>query len=226
MTLKSLPSLERPRERAIKYGLSKISNSELLAILIRTGTKGKTAIELSYEILEKFNGLKPLLNANIKELSDIKGINEVKAIQILAAIELSKRLNDDVKINQKILNGIDVYNLVGDYLKNEEQENFVIILLDVKSNLISYKLLFKGGLSKHLIHLRDIFREIVRFNAYKFICVHNHPSGDPTPSNSDFDTTIEIIKSSKMMGIRFIDHIIIGDNCYYSFRESTNLFEN
>ena len=98
MTLKSLPSLDRPRERAIKYGLSKISNSELLAILIRTGTKGKTAIELSYEILEKFNGLKPLLNANIKELSDIKGINEVKAIQILAAIELSKRLNDDVKI--------------------------------------------------------------------------------------------------------------------------------
>lgn len=224
MIVKDLPCLDRPREKALKYGFNKISNSELLAILIRSGTKGKSAIELSYEILNKLDGIKGLINVSINELSSIKGINEVKAIQLLAAIELSRRINDDIKVKDKINNGVDVYNLVGDMLKNEQQEHFVIILLDVKNNLINYQVLYKGGLNQHFIHMRDIFREVVKYNSYKFICVHNHPTGDPLPSESDFKTTIELIKTSSIMGIRFEDHIIIGNNCYFSFKESTSLF--
>lgn len=223
MIVKDLPYSDRPREKAIKYGLSKISNSELIAILIRTGTEGKSSIDLGYEILKKFNGITGLINVDIQELCLIKGINKVKAIQILAAVELSKRINDDMEVGQKIINGIDVYNLVGDYIKNDEQENFIIILLDIKNNLICHKFIYKGGLNVNMIHMRDIFREVVRSNAYKFICVHNHPTGDPRPSQNDILTTKEIIKSSKLMGIRFEDHIIIGNNCYFSFKETNSL---
>ena len=226
MNIKEIPYNDRPREKIIKYGFNSISNSELLAILLRSGTKGKSVIDLGYEVLKRFNGISGLMSANINELKEINGISDAKAIQILAAIEISKRLNDVVHIGEKISDGIDVYNLVGDKLKLEIQENFVLILLDIKSNLISYHYLYKGGLDFHLIHMRDIFREVVKHNAYKFICVHNHPSGDPTPSNADVLTTKEIIKSSKLMGIKFEDHIIIGNNCYYSFKESTSLFEN
>ena len=225
MLLKKLPYHDRPREKAIKYGFSKISNSELLSILIRSGTKGRSAIEVSYDILNKLGGISGLMHTNIQELCTIKGIEQVKAIQLLAAIELSKRINDVIEVNKKISNGYDVYSLVGDYLKNEVQEHFIIILLDVKSNLINYQTLYKGGLNQNIIHMRDIFREVVRYNAYKFICVHNHPTGDPLPSDSDIYTTNEIIKSSKLMGIRFEDHIIIGFNKYYSFKESKLLLD-
>lgn len=226
MNIKDLPINDRPREKALKYGIDSISNAELLSIFIRSGTKGKSVIDVSYEVLNKFNGITGLINANINELNKIKGINNVKAIELLAAIELSKRINDIVKIGEKINDGVDVYNLVGDKLKSEQQEHFVLILLDTKNNLINYKYLYKGGLNYHLIHMRDIFREVVKNNAYKFICVHNHPTGDPTPSKNDFYTTKQIIESSALMGITFEDHIIIGNNCFYSFKESTSLFIN
>ena len=225
MNLKDLPLLERPREKAFKYGFSKLSNSEVLAILLGSGTKGKSAIELSYEILNKFKGIINLKDVNLNELIDIKGISNAKATKLLAAIELSKRLNDNHEVGSKINDAHDVYNLIGDSIKYEKQENFVLILLDTKSKLINYQILFKGGLTYNLVHMRDIFREIVKYNAYKFICVHNHPTGDPTPSNSDVETTKEIVKSSKLMGIRFIDHIIIGDNCFFSFKESSTLLD-
>lgn len=220
MIVKELPYADRPREKAINYGFNKISNSELIAILIRSGTRGKSAIDVGYELLNKLNGINGLINTNLSELCSIKGISKVKAIQLLAAIELSKRINEINEEKLKIIDSIDVYNLVGDNLKNEMQEHFVIILLDIKNNLLNYQTLFKGGLNQHFIHMRDIFREIVRYNAYKFICVHNHPTGDPTPSESDYKTTLEIIETSKLMGIRFEDHIIIGNNCYYSFKEA------
>ena len=226
MNIKDLPYNERPREKAIKYGINTISNVELIAIFLRNGTKGKSVIDISYEVLNKFKGINGLKNLNINELCSIKGVNKVKAIQLLAAIELSKRINDDIKVGEKIITPIDVYNLIGDKLKLEQQEHFVIILLDIKNNLINYQYLYKGGLNFHLVHMRDIFREVVKNNAYKFICVHNHPSGDPLPSKNDYDTTKEIINNSLLMGVHFIDHIIIGDNCYFSFKESTSLFEN
>lgn len=225
MRIKDIPNLDRPREKAIKYGVEKISNSELLAIILRSGIKGQSSIELAYEILKKTNGLNGLKNITLNQLKNIKGISNVKSIQLLAAIELAKRINDNIDINQKIYGGLDVYNLIGDLLKYEEQEHFALILLDIKNNLIMHKILYKGGLNFHLVHMRDIFREVVRNNAYKFICVHNHPTGDPTPSKNDYSTTMEILKNSIMMGIKFEDHIIIGHNCYYSFKESSDIFK-
>lgn len=225
MILKELPSLERPREKAFKFGFSKLSNSEVLALLLGSGTKGKSVIELSYEILNKFNGINNLKNINLNELTKIKGISNAKATKLLAAIELSKRLNDNIEVGCKISNGVDVYNLIGDSIKYEKQENFILILLDTKSKLINYQTIYKGGLTYNLVHMRDIFREIVKYNAYKFICVHNHPTGDPTPSKSDVETTKEIVKTSRLMGIKFVDHIIIGDNCFFSFKDSSTLLD-
>ena len=225
MTLKELPNLERPREKAFKYGFAKLSNSEVLALLLGSGTKGKSVIELSYELLNNFNGISNLKNINLNELIKIKGISNAKATTLLAAIELSKRLNDNIEVGCKISNGLDVYNLIGDSIKYEKQENFILILLDTKSKLINYQTIYKGGLTYNLVHMRDIFREIVKYNAYKFICVHNHPTGDPTPSKSDVDTTKEIVRISKLMGIKFEDHIIIGDNCFFSFKDSSTLLD-
>ena len=225
MTLKELPNLERPREKAFKYGFAKLSNSEVLALLLGSGTKGKSVIELSYELLNNFNGISNLKNINLNELIKIKGISNAKATKLLAAIELSKRLNDNIEVGCKISNGLDVYNLIGDSIKYEKQENFILILLDTKSKLINYQTIYKGGLTYNLVHMRDIFREIVKYNAYKFICVHNHPTGDPTPSKSDVDTTKEIVRISKLMGIKFEDHIIIGENCFFSFKDSSTLLD-
>ena len=225
MILKELPKLERPREKAFKYGFSKLSNSEVLALLLGSGTKGKSVIELSYELLNKFNGINNLKNINLNELIKIKGISNAKATKLLAAIELSKRLNDNYNVGMKINDGLDVYNLVGDSIKYEPQENFVLILLDIKNKLINYQTLYKGGLNYNVIHMRDVFREVVKYNAHKFICVHNHPTGDPSPSEQDVITTKEIFNTSKIMGIKFMDHIIIGDNCYFSFKESSTLLD-
>lgn len=225
MILKDLPNIERPREKAFKYGFKKLSNNELISILLGFGTKGKSVIDLSYEIINKFNGIIGLKNTNLEELKTIKGISDAKATQLLAAIELSKRLNDNIEVGRKIKNGKDVYDLVGDSIKYEPQENFVLILLDAKGRLINYQTLYRGGLTYNIIHMRDIFREIVKYNAYMFICVHNHPTGDPSPSKNDVDTTKEIFKTSQIMGIRFMDHIIIGDNCYFSFKESSTFLD-
>ena len=208
MIIKDLPILERQREKAIKYGFNKLSNNELLSILLGSGIKGKSVIELSYDVINKFNGILGLKNANLEELKTIKGISNAKATQLLAAIELSKRLNDNYYIGSKIKNGLDVFNLVGDTIKNEPQENFILILLDIKNKLINYQTLYKGGLNYNVIHMRDVFREIVKYNAHKFICVHNHPTGDPSPSEQDVITTKELLKTSKIMGIRFMDHIV------------------
>lgn len=225
MIIKDLPLLERPREKAFKYGFNKLSNNELLSIILGCGTKGKSVIELSYDILNKYNGILGLKYTNLEELKSIKGISDAKATQLLAAIELSKRINDNYNVGTKINHGLDVFNLVGDYIKDEPQENFILILLDIKNKLINYQTLYKGGLNYNVIHMRDVFREIVKYNAHKFICVHNHPTGDPSPSEQDIITTKEIYNTSKIMGIRFMDHIIIGNNCYFSFKESSTLLD-
>ena len=225
MIIKDLPLLERPREKAFKYGFNKLSNNELLCIILEYGTKGKSVIDLSYDILNKFDGILGLKNTNLEELKSIKGISDAKATKLLAIIELSKRLNDNYNVGMKINDGLDVYNLIGDSIKYEPQENFVLILLDIKNKLINYQTLYKGGLNYNVIHMRDVFREIVKYNAHKFICVHNHPTGDPSPSEQDVITTKEILNTSKIMGIKFMDHIIIGDNCYFSFKESSTLLD-
>ena len=225
MKIKDMPIIERPREKFLNNSIDNLTDVELLSIILGCGTKGKSVIELSYDILNKYNGILGLKYTNLEELKSIKGISDAKATQLLAAIELSKRINDNYNVGTKINHGLDVFNLVGDYIKDEPQENFILILLDIKNKLINYQTLYKGGLNYNVIHMRDVFREIVKYNAHKFICVHNHPTGDPSPSEQDIITTKEIYNTSKIMGIRFMDHIIIGNNCYFSFKESSTLLD-
>lgn len=223
MVLKDLPKEELPREKAIRYGIETLSNAELLAILLRTGTQELSVIELAYKILSSFDGIKGLANTNYTELSQIKGLKSAKALSLLAMIEFSKRINYQISDSPMINSVQNVFELWEPKLRNEQQEKCIIILLNSRHCLIKAVELFKGGLTRADIHPRDIFREAVKANAASLILVHNHPSGDPTPSKADIEITISIAKLGRELGITVLDHIIIGQGKFFSLK-SSNLF--
>lgn len=220
MKINDIPFNERPREKALINGISSLSNVELLAIIIRNGTKNKSAIELAYEVINSYKSLNNLMNSSISELNKIKGLNDAKSISILATLEFAKRCNQITKNKRlHIESGKDVFNILKDKYRNELQENFIILFLDSKNNLIYETSLFKGSVSSSIVHPRDIFREACKHNANRLIICHNHPSGDPTPSESDLSTTKSLYEISIIMAIPIIDHIILGDQSYFSFKE-------
>lgn len=223
MVLKDLPKEELPREKAIRYGIETLSNAELLAILLRTGTQELSVIELAYKILSFFDGIKGLANTNYTELSQIKGLKSAKALSLLAMIEFSKRINYQISDSQMINSVQNVFELWEPKLRNELQEKCIIILLNSRHCLIKAVELFKGGLTRADIHPRDIFREAVKANAASLILVHNHPSGDPTPSKADIEITTSIARLGRELGITVLDHIIIGQGKFFSLK-SSNLF--
>lgn len=195
-----------------------MSNEELLSILLRTGTNNVSVKELSMALLKEID-IYDLENINYKTLSKIKGIGEVKAITLLSALELGKRLLNKKTNLQKIKTGDDVFNLVKGKMANELQEKFLVLYLDTKNNLIMQKVLFIGTVNHSFITARDVFREAVKNNAAKMILVHNHPAGSVIPSYDDISLTNTFIKLGKMMEINVLDHIIIGNDSYYSIRE-------
>jgi DNA repair protein RadC len=219
MKLKDLPLSERPRERLINYGVESISNEELLAIIIKTGTKNKSVKELASEVLSKINSLSYLEMININTFKDISGLGKVKTIELMATIELGKRIFLK-KDNIKKINYNNPYHI---YLENKylfigkKQEYFYCLYLDNRNNLIERKLLFIGTLNRSIVHPREIFREAYILYASKIICMHNHPSGDVNPSIEDIRLTKALIEIGKIEGIELADHIIISDNNYYSF---------
>lgn len=222
--LKDLPEIERPRERFIKYGASNISNEDLISIILRTGTKNKSVKDLSNYILYYYKNIKNLKYATINSLNNINGIGTVKSITILAAIELGRRVYLTNNEQNLILNSSDkIYNYLKDELINEKQEFFYALYLDSKKALIDKKLLFKGTLNKSVVHPREIFKYAYLLSASTIICIHNHPSGDPLPSKEDIIFTKNIIEISKIQGINVIDHIIFGNNTYYSFYENGDI---
>lgn len=223
--IKEIPLEERPRERFKKYGVEALSNEELLSILLRTGTGNKSVKEVSLDILKlyKINELKDI---SFNSLKEIKGVGEVKAITILSAIEFGKRVLSRKDLVSQIKTGLDVFNLVKDEMDNLLQEKFMTIYLDTKNMVIEKKVLFVGTVNGSSITPRDVFREAVKLNSARMILVHNHPAGSINPSYEDVYLTNEFIKLGRMMGISVIDHIIIGKNNYYSFRENKgDLFE-
>lgn len=223
--IKELPVEQRPRERFKEYGVEALSNEELLSILLRTGTKSQSVKDVSTELLKQIN-IHDLANINYKVLKSIKGIGEVKAITLLSAIELGKRVLSKKDLIKQIRTGEDVYDLVKDEMKNELQEKLIAIYLDTKKYVIMKKVIFIGTVNQSDIHLRDVFREAVKNNASYLILVHNHPTGNPKPSMADLYLTASFISMGKKLEIPLIDHIIIGNNIYYSFRESNgDLFE-
>lgn len=220
--IKELPNTLRPRERLKKYGAKFLNTEELLAIILRTGTKNKNAIDIAREILININ-LEEIENYSVASLSKIKGIGEVKAITLLAALEIGRRsliTNNNDKI--QIRSSDDAYDLFYNELINLKQEKLLVIFLDTKKYIINYKILFVGTVNASTVHPRDIFREAVMANAVNIIIMHNHPSNDITPSYNDDIFTNKLVNLGKMMGIVVIDHIIVGNNNYYSYNKRWN----
>lgn len=222
MIIKEMAELEKPRERLLNNGKENLSNEEIIAIVLRTGTKEISSKMLATKILSKFKNISELRNANISNLTTIKGMGKIKSIELIAAIELGKRVYETVpNIYKKYENVSKIYEGFKDLIKDEKQEIFYSLYFDTKQNLIDYKLLFKGTLNVTTVHPRDIFKEAFLLNAASFIIIHNHPSGDPLPSKPDVDLTNQINTISKIMGINFLDHIIIGQDKYFSFYEES-----
>lgn len=223
--IKEIPIDERPRERFKKYGVKALSNEELLSIILRTGTGSKSVKDVSLDILKEYK-INELKDINFNSLKSIKGVGEVKAITIISAIELGKRVFSTSNLIYQIRTGDDVYNLVRDDMEDLLQEKFMAVYLDTKNKVIDKKVIFVGTVNSSSITPRDVFREAVKLNSVSMILIHNHPAGSISPSYEDVYLTNEFIKLGRMMGISVIDHLIIGKNNYYSFRESNgDLFE-
>ena len=223
--IKEMPDTERPRERFKKYGVKALSNEELLSILLRTGTSKKSVKDVSLDILKKYS-INDLENINFNVLKSVRGVGEVKAITILSAIEFGRRVISKKDLIVQIKSGDDLYNLVKDDMENILQEKFMAVYLDIKNMVIDKKVIFVGTVNSSSVTPRDVFREAVKLNSARMILVHNHPAGSVNPSYEDVYLTNEFIKLGNMMGISVIDHIIIGNNRYYSLRENNgDLFE-
>lgn len=216
-----MPENERPKEKLLRYGAESLSNPELLAIILRTGTKGENVLSLSQRIISEFNGLNGILNASIKEMTEIKGVKESKASQMIAIAELFKRFNTYKSFNEfkRVTSPNDVASMLYGEMGTFNQEVLKLIILNTKNEIIKIKDVFKGSLNSSLIHPREIFNEAIRNSAASIIICHNHPSGDPTPSDEDIKVTIRLKECGEIIGIKLIDHIVIGRNIYVSLKE-------
>ena len=220
LTMKKLPPDIRPRERLFRYGASGLSDAELLAILLGTGTKKETALQLSQLVLSKFETLSNLASASPEELVEIDGIGRAKSSQIMAAIELGKRGN--IAFNGKknfISNPRDAVNLFMAEMKHLDRECFKAVLLNTKNRVLKIAEISTGSLNSSIVHPRELYKIAIKCSSASLIVVHNHPSGDPTPSEEDISLTQRLSESGKILGIVILDHIIIGDGEYTSFKE-------
>lgn len=219
--IKDMIKEERPRERLIKYGVKSLSTEELIAIIIRTGTKGKSVKELSRDILNLFESIEDLKNLDINMLTNIKGIGNVKAIELISALELGKRVYKDSYVSkEKITKGLDIYDVFKHIIRDNNQEQFYAMYLDIKKNILGIKLLFIGTVNMSTVHPREIFKYAYLYSASYIVCVHNHPSGDTTPSEMDLNITKNLVEIGKFQKIPILDHVIIGNNEYLSFYEN------
>ena len=221
MTIKKLPISERPYEKMQMYGSENLSNSELLAIIIKTGTNEKTSVELAHEILklgsQDRNDLHFLQDLSIEEFMQIKGIGKVKAIQLKAVCELTKRMSRPIQnMNIKIRIPLDVAKLLMNELKFEKREKVKVLMLNRRNILLKIIDVSYGGTNSAIIEPKDILAEPIKMGAPKIILVHNHPSGDPKPSVQDLNLTKTVYKAGEMLGIQLIDHIVIGNEQYES----------
>lgn len=223
--IKDIEEFDRPRERLINNGVGVLSNEELLAIILKTGTKQYSAKELASIVIKEIDGIKNLNEVNYERLKSIKGIGEAKACELLASIELGKRINRElVSLNNVVLNKTSlVFDYYKDRLSNLNQEYFYCVYLDNKKKVINDKLLFIGTLNYSVVHPREVFKNAYLVSAAGIILVHNHPTGNVIPSKQDIDLTNNIISVGNILGIKVVDHVIIGKNNYYSFLENGDM---
>ena len=224
-TVHDLPLGERPRERLLKLGSEALSAQEILALILGRGVKGESVIETSHKLLSRFGNLKGVADASVEELTQTKGIGPAKAAQIKAALELSKRLEADVDEKPKpvLKSPEDVVAEVRGQLKGKKKEHFLVLCLDTRNRLINWKPVSIGSLDTSIVHPREVFKEAVSSSAASVIFVHNHPSGDPEPSEEDIELTKRLVKAGEIIGIDVLDHIIVCDKNYLSLK-AKNLF--
>ncbi|WP_448516612.1 RadC family protein [Pseudothermotoga sp.] len=217
----------RPRERMKVAGPESLSNVELLAIILRTGRKGKGVNELAQEIMDRFDGsLRSLCNASLEEIAALDGVGLAKAASIKAAFELGKRLYAELSKPRTVLNSPSAIFEFCHEMRFYEKEIARVLLLDSKLSLITYSDVTMGTNNQTLLHPRDVFRLAVRTNANALILVHNHPSGDPSPSKDDERVTLSMDEAGKILGIRLVDHVIVGKDSYYSFRAAGKISQD
>jgi DNA repair protein RadC len=218
--LKSLPLDERPRERLEREGIDVLSHAELIAIVLGSGTLGKSVLDLAQELLEHFGGLEKLLDASIIELMQIKGIGKAKAILLKAVFGLALKCRKPFNLQKYAISSAkDAYHLAQAEIAHIPQEVLLVILRDVRGNLIHFEQVSAGTLSQVLVHPREVFYPAVRYKAHSLIIAHNHPSGDPKPSQADLDLTRALIHASHVMSIGFDDHLIVCRDQFISLRE-------
>lgn len=214
--IKDLPRIERPREKLEKYGPERLSNSELLAILLGTGSKGINVIELSGRILKKFSG-DGISKANFKELKNTFGLGSARACEIIACFELGRRLLQNKK-SAMLLSPKDVWEELKD-IRDNKKEHFVVFFLDTRNQEIKREIISVGTLNANLVHPREVFEPAIRHLAAQIIVAHNHPSGETEPSEDDLVVTKRLVEAGKILGIEVVDHVVIAKSGFFSFKE-------
>lgn len=223
----SLPEEERPRERLHRHGPEAMSTAELIAILLGSGIRGRSVLQLAHEIIAHFGSIQCLSDATVAELCEIKGLGIAKAVQLKAAFNLGVRLSKQTASPKYLIeHPIHAYNLVKEELSQEKREILVVILLDTKGYVITKETISIGTLTETLVHPREVFYPAIRHKAASLILIHNHPSGDPTPSKEDYEVTEQLTKVGKMMAIPINDHLIIGKSSYTSLRQRGFVFDD
>lgn len=219
-TLRDVPNEERPRERMLQFGAQALSNAELLAIILRTGTISESAVHVAQRLLKQTDGLRNLVDMSTDQLTEIKGIGLAKAAQIQAGIELGRRLarstmNEAVTIRSPK----DAADYLMEDLRYLQKEHFVCLFLNTKNHVIGQETLSMGTLNSSLVHPREVFRAAIKRSSASIICAHNHPSGDPAPSPEDIHLTNRLVEAGQIIGIDVLDHIVIGDRTFVSLKE-------
>lgn len=220
LTIKELPADERPREKFLTVGAEAMSNAELIAILLRTGSHKDSAVRLAERLLVMFDGIVGLSKLSPPEITKIKGIGVAKAVAIGAAVELGKRMNLQTGAKRQIIHSPkDVADLMMPRLRYENKEKFIGVLLSIKNHVLATPTISIGILNAAIVHPRELFREAINNSAAAVILVHNHPSGDPQPSQEDISLTVKMIEAGRLLDISVVDHVIIGDGKYVSLKE-------
>lgn len=223
-TVNNLPPEERPRERLAALGPEALSINELIAIILSRGISGESVMTTSQNLLANFGSLQGLKDASLQDIQAIKGIGMAKACQIKAAFELARRLENHQlptpKLNQKSISSKNIYKLVKNQIGNFAKEHFIAISLDTRSKILAVDTIHIGTLTASLVHPRETFNIAIRNHAAAIIVAHNHPSGDPEPSSEDLKITKLLFEAGQILGITMLDHLILGKNTHFSFREN------
>lgn len=219
-SVKDWPEEERPRERLIAYGPSTLSEAQLLAILIRNGKAGRTAVDLGRELLERFGSLAGIEQASITEMCGVEGIGPAKAAEIKAAIELGRRYQKPSLAGASFCSSLDVVEYYRPRMKDAKKEMFRCALLDTKNKILREEIVSIGSLTASIVHPRDTFKAAIRESAAAVIFIHNHPSGDIKPSQEDILLTKRLVQAGEVLGIQVLDHIIIGEGGHFSFKDN------